>query len=178
MTQHLRPEEFVDALDGLLEPARRDHLETCEACRTELADIQAAHLEAIEVPILDPSPLFWDHFSARVQGATRNLDVSPRRWWQIDWRPVGALATAAGALALVLTLRPGQVVPAETVSIPAIEDDGSWDVVIGMASQASWEDVREAVVPSGATVDAAIDELSASQREEFVRLLKKEIGEP
>jgi len=178
MTQHLRPEEFVDAMDGLLEPMRRDHLATCEECRTQLEGVQAAQLEALEVPMPEPSPLFWDHFSARVQGATRDLDATPRRWWQLDWRPIGALATAAGALALVLTLRPAHVVPTAGISLPAIEDDGSWDIMVSMVSEASWEDVRDAVVPALGTADAAIDELNAAQREELVRLLKKEIGNP
>jgi hypothetical protein len=178
MTQHLRPEEFVDALDGVFEPAQRDHLQSCDECRTELEALQVTRLEAINVPTSEPSPLFWEHFSARVEGATRDLDASPRRWWQIDWRPIGAVATAAGALALFLTVRPAPVVPAEIASLPAIEDDGSWEIMVGIVSQASWEDVREAVAPAVGTADAMIDELNAAQREELVRLLKKEIGEP
>ena len=36
MTNHLRPDEFVDAMDGALAAARGDHLEHCAECRAEL----------------------------------------------------------------------------------------------------------------------------------------------
>ena len=178
MTQHLGPEEFVEALDGRLTADRRGHLDACEVCRADVEELRSIGLEAADVPAFEPSPLFWDHFNARVHGATKDLSVAPQRWWQLDWRPVAALATAGAALALVLTLRPGSVTPTETAPLPGIEDDGSWQIMLGMASEVSWETVREAVVPSAGTADAAIEELNAAQREELVRLLKKEIGEP
>ena len=178
MTEHLRPEEFVDALDGQLASERRSHLDSCEECRIQFVELRSTELEAGDDEGFEPSPLFWDHFSARVQGATKALEIAPRRWWQLEWRPVAALASAVGAVALVLLLRPAPVVPMEVTPLPGIEDDGSWDIMLGMASEASWETVRDAVVPSVGTADAAIEELTAAQREELVRLLKKEIGEP
>jgi hypothetical protein len=184
MTQHLRPEEFVDALDGLLASERRSHLDSCDECRVQFVQLRSAELEAGEDAGFEPSPLFWDHFNARVHEATTSVDITPRRWWHLGWQQVAVVGAAAAVIALAVMLRPGQVnsgsgtLESEMAVLPRIEDDGSWDIMLGMASEVAWDDVREVVTPSVGAADAAIEELTASQREELIRLLKKEIGVP
>jgi hypothetical protein len=70
MTKHLSPEEFVDALEGTASSVSATHLRECESCRAELADMRSVLDDARAVEASEPSPLFWDHFSARVKGAT------------------------------------------------------------------------------------------------------------
>ena len=182
MTHHLRPEEFIDALDNTLSPARNAHLEQCEACRAELAGLLAITREAHADGVPEPSPLFWDHFSERVRQATGPDAATQQQWWR-SWRPVATLAASAAAAVLMLLVlsKSGPAVapsaPITTAAGATLEDDGSWDIVMSLASEIAWDDVRDAVAPSADAADAAIEELTAAQREALVRLLKQEIGE-
>ena len=188
MTHHLSPEEFVDAVDSTLTPVRLAHVESCETCRRELATLREMLADATGVPAAEPSPLFWDHFSARVAAATDSATVEPaRRWWQPVWKPLAAGAGLAAAAALAVSLAttsPGVVSPSqETTQADAGafiggDDDGSWEFVVGLSSDLSFEYVREAVIPAAGTADEAIAALNAEQRAELVRLLRQEIGEP
>jgi hypothetical protein len=184
MTTHLSPGEFVDALEKTLPPARAAHLEQCGVCRTELAELTAA-VEAVSgVPAAEPSPLFWDHFSARVAQA---VDAAPaRRWWQPIWKPAAGVAAIAAAVALAVALRPGpeaalptdDAIVADAGTVLVNEDDGSWEFVVGLSADLAFDDVREAVTPGAGTADEAIAELTAEQRAALVRLLRQEMGEP
>ena len=183
MTNHLRPDEFVDAMDGTLTTARRAHLEDCVGCRAELGDLLSMQSEARADDAPEPSPLFWDHFSARVRDAAAREKSTPEPWWRSGWQPIAALTVAAAAVVLVLQMRstPAVVAPALdpvlSTADMAFEDDGSWDIVMGLASEISWDDIRDAVTPAAGAADAAIEELTSAQREALVRLLKQEIGE-
>ena len=192
MTTHLTPDEFVDAIDATLPASRTSHLDACEACQSEVASLRAVLADAASVPAAEPSPLFWDHFSARVAEATR--EQAAPRWWQPTWRlTLGAAAlTAVVALAFGIGSRIADdengVAPAPVVADagdagdagdgPLFEDDGSWDFVVGMSAGLAFEDVREAVVPAAGSADEIIAGLTAEQRAEFMRLLRQEIGEP
>lgn len=185
MTEHLRHEETVDALDDALASSRRAHLADCADCRAEVEDLQAMlhEVEGVDEPV--PSPLFWDHFSERVRQATAAEPVpAASAWWHEWWRPVGVLAGALGAVALVVVLRPAPATPAgptaereQAASVGPASDDGSWGLVIGLASELDVADVREAAKPAEGTADAMFEELTAAQRSALVRLLQKEIGE-
>lgn len=177
MTHHLSPEEFVDALDGTLDARRMNHVRECEACRAGLESARVALAEAQELRVPEPSPLFWDHFSARVTDATAAEVPRGRPAWFPGWRPLGAIATALGALALVIVLRPAPAPSVVPVSGPAAMDDGTWGLVVGLAAELSWSDVHEAATPEDGTADAVIQDLSAAQREALARLLQQEIGE-
>ena len=186
MTTHLSPDEFVDALDRALPSARAAHLDGCDDCQAQLADLNAALMEASAVPAAEPSPLFWDHFSARVAQAIEVDSEPARRWWQPIWKPVAAVSVMAAAVILAVALRsgPDAVVPAgEAIVVDGgtllvNEDDGSWEFVVGLSSDMAFDDVREAVTPAAGTADEAIAELTAEQRAALVRLLRQEMGEP
>ena len=190
MTKHLGPEEFVDALDGVLADARLDHLNGCDECQSELAMLAVTAKDAGEAGVPEPSPLFWDHFSARVKQAT--LQTVPERsgWWTFGWKPAGAAAIVAIALAVGFFVRPSNppapateyaaLGPSELAAIaplPLIEDDGSWSLVVGLAAEAEWGDLRHVATPASGTADAIIEELTPAQREKLARLLEKEAGD-
>ena len=189
MTKHLSPEEFVDALDGT-QPASATHLAECAECREELSRLQVTLGEARDLEAEEPSPLFWDHFSARVKQATAAESVGTSwSWGRFAWKPAVALMAAAGALAIGVFMRPalepdaplaGGVQPATELAsavVPAFEDDGSWSLVTALASELDWNELSQAAAPSEGTADAMIEELTSEQRETLARLLQKEIGD-
>ena len=192
MTKHLSPEEFIDALDGT-SPASAGHLAECVECREELAALQATIGAARNAEVGgadEPSPLFWDHFSARVKQATADESVGTRwSWGGLVWKPAVALMAAAGALAIGLYVRPavqpagsvaGGIQPATelaSAAVPAFEDDGSWSLVTALASELDWNELSQAAAPSEGTADAMIEELTPEQREALARLLQKEMGD-
>ena len=185
MTTHLSPDEFVDALDDALPAARAAHLDACDRCQGEVAELRAALGDASAVPVVEPSPLFWDHFSARVAHAVEAEAKPARRWWQPVWRPVAGVAAVA-AMVLAVAPQPGPDTGTSPSSVTMVsdagslapEDDGSWEFVVGLSADLAFDDVREAATPAAGTADEAIAELTAEQRAALVRLLRQEIGEP
>jgi hypothetical protein len=130
----------------------------------------------------EPSPLFWNHLSARVRDAVAAQPI-PGPWWVAHWRP---LVAAVGSLGLVafLMLRPHA--PTAPVAPPAA---GPRDLVADVAVSEMWrmievaaphvemDSVREAgLMPSPYATDQAIEALTPDQREALVRLLRKEMG--
>ena len=69
MTRHLSPDHLIDLAEGTRPESSAPHLESCEACRRQLADMRAMMSAASEVAVPEPSPLFWDHLSERVRQA-------------------------------------------------------------------------------------------------------------
>lgn len=183
MTRHLSPEEFVDALDGTASGTAAAHVQDCAACRDELAALRSTVEETRAVESFEPSPLFWDRFSARVGEATRAL--TPEPWWKGAWRPLVAATAAAGLLTLGFLLKPMSpltpLVQERATSGPELtslsDDDGSWSLMLTLASDLEWSDASQGAAPAEGTADAMIDELSAAQREELIRLLEKGIGD-
>jgi hypothetical protein len=63
---HLQPDDLVDLAEGTRPEASAPHLASCAECRRQLADMRAMMSAAADVDVPEPSPLFWDHLSARV----------------------------------------------------------------------------------------------------------------
>lgn len=82
--KHLNPEEFVDFLDGTLAAERSRHVGACAACRRQADDLRAMAIDARIVEVPEPSPLFWEHLSARVSLAVAE-PVTPASSWR-TWR--------------------------------------------------------------------------------------------
>ncbi len=170
------------------------HAAVCEACRRELASLRRTLADVRDVEVPEPSPLFWDHFSARVRDAV-SREPAPRRGTWVHWlRPSWALtlgaATAAAVLAIFLVARPpspptatnevATVVPVDdgdssvTPDLPAGED---WDLVADVAGDLDVDQVEAmgaGVVPGAA--DAAVLQLTADERGELVRIIREEMG--
>jgi hypothetical protein len=188
MTDHLRPEEFVEAIDAAeaLDAAGRAHLAQCEVCQRELADLRDMMQETTKVSASAPSPLFWDHFSERVRVATSTVPVRAP-WWQGWGRTAGVIGAAVAAVALVMILQPRIIAPlrpadSAVTPTPALVtadavDDGTWSIVVGVAAGLKYADVKDAAQPVSGTADAVIDELTPAQRTALARLLEKEMGE-
>jgi hypothetical protein len=178
MTRHLGPDEFTAALEASPEGAVAAHLASCATCRDELAALQASWdaLAAVEVP--DPSPLFWDHFSARVRKATTETTPAAGPWWSTR-RLVWGMGVTAAALILVVGLRwwpsvppAADIVAGGTTTTEAV-DAVAFDDVAGVFDAMDSEDVA-AFEPAAATW-AMVDELTDEERAAFVRLLEQQM---
>lgn len=183
MTHHLSPEERIDALDGTLHASRQSHVDGCGSCQQELAALREmaealAATPAGEVP--DPSPLFWDHFQARVGTAVDALDTAP--WWRGSSRAWLVLATAAAVL-FAVWLSPlrtpvtDDVVGDAEVEIATISETVQWQFMSGVLESLEQDAARVVLAPSPGAVDAAFESLTASEREAFARLLQAELLE-
>ena len=102
---HFNDVELVNVIEHALPESRARHLDECVACRTRVEDLRAALARVSEDEVPDPSPLFWDHFSARVRQALDEDEAEAHRpsWlrWVHDarlnlkWTATAALLAAA-----------------------------------------------------------------------------------
>jgi hypothetical protein len=106
---HLRDSEFIDFADGSLPPSRAAHLETCAACRTEAEEMAAMLRSASDVDVPEPSPLFWDHFSARVSDAVSGEAPGTAESWSA--RGVRLLMPFAVMAAVVIAIVSATLLP-------------------------------------------------------------------
>lgn len=191
---HLSASEFVDFAEGTLAPQRAAHVERCEACRAQAAAVKnALDVTHGAAPVPEPSPLFWDHLSARIGEA---IDApAPRSTFGFGLRLppiVATLAIAVAVLSIVLlnrTARRGVEPEATMVSEPSSADPGqvvdfaldpnhaaAWSVLTAAAADLRLEEAQDAgmAVPSAA-VDRAVSELTRAELSELGRLLQSEL---
>jgi hypothetical protein len=182
---HLTPSEFVDLVDGRLDPARESHVDRCDACRAQADALRSTMRLASSDAAAEPSPLFWGHFQQRVERAI-SAEPAPRRSWFV-LRPVPALATVmivsiAIALGSLYPLRvhdertrdsADSTSPASNASGQTdTGDDPAWIVLRDAASDMAIEDAHEAgmALRPGETENAVL-QLTPDEREELGRLL-------
>jgi hypothetical protein len=182
MSHHLTPDELVEAAEGTLASTRQAHVETCDTCRRESEQLAAVMRDVSAVDLPEPSPLFWNHFSARVRDAVAELPEA-RDGWNPGWLRWPALAPV-GALLLLVTALVMSIPSGNTVS-PLVTDnvsgnevalDQEWALVSDMVGPLDLELAGEAgirLVP-GTAEQAALD-LDADERQELLRLMRVEI---
>jgi hypothetical protein len=194
---HLHPSEFVDLLDGTLPPDRAEHARACERCRTEAALLAESMEEARAASVPEPSPLFWEHFSARVRKAIDSAALSDQPAGvqsRVGWltRPVVALAGAAAiamaALSWYAVERPGgsasiatkseTTAPAEASTPGGTVDETAWNLVAEAAESLAWEEstLPDALSVEPGAAERAVADLSDQQREALAELLREEIS--
>ena len=112
MFGHLKPEEFVNAMEGngpvsaILPKARLEHLKSCSLCAAQLRSIEAVRgdlaMDDSEIPEPD-----WNTFrdSVRSELLSRSIqrETAVRRWTGWSIRPTMAWALSL-ALLLVVTV--------------------------------------------------------------------------
>jgi hypothetical protein len=195
---HLTPDMLLDLADRTRPEADVPHLGSCETCRRQLAEIRATLEVVNEADVPEPSPLFWDHMSARVRTAIESDDHTTNEGWFRGWRvsglaiPVGAAAAllliAAVGLRLGFLTGPdtgtdeGGVAAVVSDSSPApdgpvAEETDSLTLISDLAADLEWEVAVEAGVATRAgTLDRVVSELSDPERMELQRLLKIELN--
>jgi hypothetical protein len=149
----------------------------------------------------EPSPLFWDQFSARVRAQVEVSPVEPAgarsRWFLIGWLPAGAVMLVLAAfLAWGAGMFSGREAPAppsarraalertpfEPAAGPATDttdEDEPWALVRVLADDLDWEYLMDAgIVVEPGTVDLATDTLTEAELGELVRLIKADLESP
>jgi hypothetical protein len=189
---HLRPDQLVDLAEGVRAESSVPHLAACQECRHQLADLKAMMSAAANVDMPEPSPLFWDHFSARVRGAVAAEGVPRRSLW--DWprlmMPVAAAAIAGIILMIVLntsrvsTPGTGTAPIAQDTSVELLLDSqaGSDDTALTLVSELSsdldFDSAREAGLAPGGSAEHAVTHLNRGELRELRRLLQEELARP
>lgn len=181
--KHLAPIQFADAIEGRLSEADRAHLDVCPRCASRVDSLRDAVSQvqaADDLP--EPSPLFWEHFSANVRAAVLDRTPDTRPWWR---HPAWAIACSIVLAAAVVIgawdarlPRPSTKVllaPPLPADVAAI-DDPAWNLLTDVASVMEEDDpqaVPLTVRPS--EVDRAVTTLSGTERQELKRLLQDEM---
>ena len=201
---HLKSDELVDLAEGTRTEASAPHLVTCDACRQQLMELRAVLSAAADVAIPEPSPLFWDHFSARVHDAVSS-EPAPRRSWLDAWRgarwlvPMSVVAAAAAIVMTVavnrsITSPPLPLAPsiqmASTTAIDPVgatglellndiqmpSDDPSLMLVADLTSQMDVEAAGDAGLTARGSADHAVTHLNRGELRELQRLLTEELA--
>jgi hypothetical protein len=202
---HLNDAELVDLIeDATRLPAhRRQHAESCPACRSQSEALRTTLAEAALDTPPEPSPLYWDHFATRVSAAIRDEGPASTAS-RVFRRPVLTWAAAASVALFVLMLgvwRATLDAPAPTadavnritearqaagnraLEVPApmndrddIEADETWAVVRTAAEDLAWEDAQAVGISAhpGSAEGIAL-ELTPEERTELARLLDGEL---
>jgi hypothetical protein len=188
---HLTPEVLIVIAEGERTEASAPHLASCAECRRQLIDLRAMMATAADVEVPDPSPLFWDHLSARVNDAVAEEPVSPGwNWWLRAALPFALATAAAVAIALVATTRliaPHVEAPPTdafvAVAPPPARDtlapdvaDPSLAFVAELTQDIGWDEVREAGLAPRGSAEHAVTHLSEDELRQLRDLLKEEMA--
>ena len=202
---HLSPEQFVDLAEGVTAEASLPHLASCDTCRRQLAGMRAMMFDVASVDAAEPSPLFWDHLSARVSEAVADERARPRSWRDYLLRPRVLVLSMAGAVAaaLIAIMLPGTPVTttirttipstplpmaAENALLPSLPplaplgaaDDPQLGLVADYGTTLDWDEMREemALATPGGSSDAVVGALTVDEQRELQRLLAEEMAQP
>ena len=188
--RHLSEQELIDLAEGAAPESAKPHLQSCEKCRAQLNDLRSILSEASDVAVPEPSPLFWDHLSARVREAIAD-DPPPRDLSAWRWLYPAAVAASVALIALVTLIggRPrSAVIPASNGSIAidsaagsddvlSLADDPSLIFIADMASDIDFDAAAEAgLTDTSGAVDRAVLALTPDERIELQRVLKEEMS--
>lgn len=189
---HFSQAELVDWLEGALPALRASHLDECARCREEADELRQVMEDAARIAVPEPSPLFWDHLSARVTEAVAATPPPHAAAWA-QWirrrGPVAAAAVGCLLLAFALLRVSGSLAPTEPVlEPPALEADEAAPTLPGTAADEAWSLVQMVAddVPLQEAQDAGLVaqpgsaermalELSARERAELAVLLQHEL---
>lgn len=180
---HLTPEELIDAVEAqpALAAHHRTHLDACLDCRRQFDELSAVLGDAKQAGIPEPSPLFWDHLSARVNDTIdRGSDSAWPSWirWQV-LLPLGAAAMLILGLMMALPKhdRPAAAIAEESAAPFETPEPASdnWGVVATLVGDLDLDTAAEAGVIEPGVSDRAVLSLTADEQEELTRLLKAEL---
>jgi len=204
---HLTDLELVDAVDGREDVAgtlaadRRRHLDACDLCRARVDELRALIAQAAGADLPEPSPLFWNHFNARVRdgidGAHPGESVGGR--WLSAWVQQGSVRWAAFATLVVAlmvagvwrvsapTRRVGPVAADRGADVhrtptspesPDADADPAWAVVRTVADSVKWDDAVAGIGAEPGAAETVAGTLSPEERSELVKLLLAETKRP
>ena len=192
---HLTEPELVDLLDGTLDDERRRHVDGCNQCAAQAADLAASAEAARDRDVPEPPPFFWTQFSARVSEAVANEAAKPRiaafAWARSPW--MGAAVAAAAAIVwLFLPLTNWTPAPSTTTAMETaatahpdalggdealdLDADEAWALVRSLAEDLDEDqmDAQGLSLGAGAAERLALH-LTEAERTELARLLQEHL---
>jgi hypothetical protein len=201
--KHLSRAELVDFIEASprMPAGRARHVSTCDECRAKADALRSMRALAATDEIPEPSPLFWDHFSARVADAVREETPGEDAAAGMRWprAPLVTWAAAATMAVLVMmtvvwrttlhapapamgpatagTAAAGKGTVATGAEVPASEEsdidaDEAWAVVRAAAQDLRWEEAHAAGLSAHpGSAEGLALELTADERFELARLL-------
>jgi len=196
--KHFSPSEVVDFAEGTLAPARAAHADGCDTCRAQCALVHDAMRTTAAAEIPEPSPLFWEHLSARVREGIAAEQPNSAWAWLVGRESMRLAAAIAIVVAVVSTVwlvrdtgtshAPIPTAVEQTVAVPPASQnndvDGTvdpndadvWAVLTAAASDMAIEEARAAGMKAHpAAVDRAVQGLTAAELNELGRLLQSEL---
>ena len=197
--KHLTAEELIDLAEGTGSRSWAPHLDSCEPCRRQLAELTTVMARAAEVEVPEPSPLFWEHFSTRVREAVAATRRPTRPAWFGSWSwpriviPLAGGAIAAVVIAVMVTTRGSVVPPAErgvaALVLPAISEplafltrevsvEASLGFVVNLTEDLDFDTARDAGLTADGSAEHAVTHLSDGELAELQRLLQVELARP
>jgi hypothetical protein len=197
---HLNAEELVDVAEGTRPESAVPHLAGCESCRGQLRELRAVLSAAQRVDVPEPSPLFWDHLSARVSEAVAQEDarlppkrsVAPTTAALFRVRAFQAGLGIAAALLIGIAVGSGPQAPvviAPSLSVDVADagagpellsdvnpaEDASLSVVASLTDGVDMETAREAGLAPRGSAEHAVTHMSEGELRELGRLLQEEL---
>jgi hypothetical protein len=186
--RHLSTDERLAAIEAPGAPSH-PHLSACEGCRREVVEARAAIAEVRAADVPEPSPLFWERFSARVSERVAREPVALPSRGRAVWRWLAPLATAAAIVVAVLTIgqrwaaeptrlaAPGSIGEERGATIGDVSPDAddAWTILGRVAGEFDVETLGDSLGPAQpGAADAAVWDLSDGERAELTRLLQAE----
>ena len=191
---HLTAEQMLDVAEGTRPAAAFAHLSTCAACQAQIEAITGTIAVAADVDVPEPSPLFWDHLSARIRDRVARAAAPDASWWPAFASPWRMAISAAAAVVLVLAVgfavrRPAPApdsTPAVIVQEPAIVDrpvtideDSALALLAELSTDLDWDAASEAgLLPAQGSVDNVLVSLTGEERRELQRILEEALSAP
>lgn len=194
MTKHLGGDELVDLAEGIRARHSAPHLDACDACRRQFAELRTAMSAAAAFEVPEPSPIFWDHLAERVREAVRAEGVPEpgSGFGAFAWRrcayPLAGGALAGLVMAAMLTVGDGDPrVPASgqigaasspPVAAEAMADDPSLTLVAGLTADMDLDTARAAGLTADGSAEHAVTDLNDLELRELQRLLRTALARP
>jgi len=188
--KHLAPATFIDLLDGTIAESAVPHLAVCARCSDQLSALRATWQAAADADVPEPSPLFWDHFSARVREAVAAEPVRPSGWREYlrqPWRVAGL----AGAAALIVVavaqfpsyrasgdrpVHPSTAAIASADPVERLPEDDMLGFVADLAGNLEWDDASDIGLAVRGVDERAVVDMTDVERSELHRLLTEALG--
>src|ERR1051325_11695329 len=146
---HLTSDELIDAMEGLLPSERQAHLSSCPECQQQLDELASVLNEAKQVSVPEPSPLFWQHLSTRVNEGIDNEAANAWPQW-LRWQvllPLGAVAMLI--LGLMLLVPKPDRSDAVAIHDPVVSEptaDDNWGTLVALVGELDLETASAAGV--------------------------------
>ena len=191
--KHLHDAEFVDLIEGTLAPDRVAHVKSCEACREQVAAMQSTLASARVDPEPEPSPLYWQQFTRRVNERI-DAPAPAGGWFTLPRFAMGVVALLVLSLVSVSYFaQPERSVPPEGgshasatapvaepapawLSLDDLETDEGWAIVRAAAEDLDAEDAEAAgLAPGAGAVERVAAQLTDAERAELIRLIEDEL---